>query len=393
MKKILINLIVLCLIFSVHVPLTHAEVGIDSESLDVIKGNLVDELENAGIQNVEVELLTPMQVETQNLESDIKEIYEEKFEESTGKTLEEVINQKNEETDIDIEHLKTVQKSTTKFTEEDIEEFEELLFDAEEEEGDIKYIEEIKENLNFENEEAKDNLVDSNDVIVQIKGENESDEEFVLGFGFEIGNNIINVFTETDLGEFTEYQISLDALTDDSLTANIKNLETEEVLKVEYNDDEFTTSAFWIPALGVAVTVSMIEALAISVGVATLIYLAAQGLLSLKAGALWVAGKIANNNTKNKRYVHYEAMRTSNSVGIWVGPGRSKKKAISRLKSGLDTWSIGATNARLIAKGASPTGRYRFDKPHSAGKGKRTFAHYHPYEYGSHSFYGGGKLW
>ncbi len=167
----------------------------------------------------------------------------------------------------------------------------------------------------------------------------------------------------------------------------------QEVLKVESNDDEFTTSAFWIPALGVAVTVSMIEALAISVGVATLIYLAAQGLLSLKAGALWVAGKIANNNTKNKRYVHYEAMRTSNSVGMWVGPGRSKKMAISRLKSGLDTWSIGATNARLIAKGASPTGRYRFDKPHSAGKGKRTFAHYHPYEYGSHSFYGGGKLW
>lgn len=67
----------------------------------------------------------------------------------------------------------------------------------------------------------------------------------------------------------------------------------------------------------------MIKVLAISVGVATLIYyLAAQGLLSLKAGALWVA----NNNTKNKRYVHYEAMRKSNSVGIWVGPGRSKRR-------------------------------------------------------------------
>lgn len=393
MKKILINLIVLCLIFSAHVPLTHADAGIDSESLDIIKENLVDELEDAGIQNVEVELLTPMQVETQNLEGDIKEIYEEKFEESTGKALEEVINQKSEETDIDIEHLKAVQKSTTKFTEEDIEEFEELLFDAEEEEEDIKYIEEIKEKLNFENEESKNNLVDSNDVIVQINGENESDEEFVLGFGFEIGDNIINVFIETEMGEFTEYQISLDALTDDSLTANIMNLETEEVINVEYNDDEFTTSAFWIPALGVAATVSMIEALAISVGITTLIYLAAQGLLSLKSGALWVAGKIANNNTKNKRYVHYEARRTSNSVGIWVGPGRSKKKAISRLKSGLDTWSIGATNALLIAKGASPTGRYRVNKPHSAGKGKRTFAHYHPYEYGSHSFYGGGKLW
>lgn len=71
----------------------------------------------------------------------------------------------------------------------------------------------------------------------------------------------------------------------------------------------------------------MIKVLAISVGVAILIYyLAAQGLLSLKAGALWVAGKIANNNTKNKRYVHYEAMRKSNSVGIWVGPGRSKRR-------------------------------------------------------------------
>ncbi|MFJ7511863.1 hypothetical protein [Peribacillus simplex] len=114
---------------------------------------------------------------------------------------------------------------------------------------------------------------------------------------------------------------------------------------------------------------------------------------NLKAGALWVAGKVANDNTKNKRYVHYEAMRTSNSKGLWVGPGRSKSKAISRLKSGLDTWSIGSSNALSIAKGASPTGRYRFDSAHTAGKGKRTFAHYHPHEYGTHSFYGGGKLW
>ncbi|WP_336866124.1 hypothetical protein [Peribacillus frigoritolerans] len=73
---------------------------------------------------------------------------------------------------------------------------------------------------------------------------------------------------------------------------------------------------------------------------------------NLKAGALWVAGKGANDNTKNERYVHYEAMRTSNSKGLWVGPGRSKSKAISRLKSGLDTWSIGSSNALSIAKGA-----------------------------------------
>ncbi|WP_249317194.1 hypothetical protein [Bacillus sp. FJAT-50079] len=53
----------------------------------------------------------------------------------------------------------------------------------------------------------------------------------------------------------------------------------------------------------------------------------------------------------------------------------------------MDTWSIGSTNALSIAKGASPTGRSRFDKPHRASEGKH--AHYHPYKYGSHSFYGG----
>lgn len=194
-------------------------------------------------------------------------------------------------------------------------------------------------------------------------------------------------------GKLTEYEIKLDTLLEDSFSATMKNLETNEKVDVELNDEEFKTSVFWIPALGAVVTVSMLEALAISVGLATLIYFAAQGLLSLKSGALWVAGKVANNNTKNKRYVHYEAMRTSNSIGLWVGPGRSKKKAISRLKRHLDTWSIGSVNARLIAKGASPTGRYRYNKAHKASKGKRTFTHYHPYELKSHAFYGSGKVW
>lgn len=58
--------------------------------------------------------------------------------------------------------------------------------------------------------------------------------------------------------------------------------------------------------------------------------------------------------SKNKRYVHYEAIRTSNSLGIWVGPGKSKTKAISRLKSGWDTWSIGSSNALSITKRCFP---------------------------------------
>lgn len=393
MKRILINLIVICLVFSLHVPFTRAEEVIDNESLEFVKDKLVDELEEAGIQGVSVEIYTPMEAQTQHLENEIEEIYEEKLSGVIEKSFEEVINQDSEDLHEDIEYLNKIEEETSKITKEDVEEFQELIFSIEESVEDIEYVEKIKDELTFEHEEIKENLIVDNDMVVQIEGANESNEEFVIGFGFEVGDDVINVFSETVLGEYTEYEIILNTLTEDSLIANVKNLNTGEEASVDFNDEEFTTSAFWIPILGVAVTVSMLDVLVISVGLTTLLYLASKKQLSLQSGALWVSGNVANNNTKNKRYVHYEAKRTSNSVGIWVGPGRSKKKAISRLKSGLDTWSIGSSNALSIAKGASPTGKYRFDKPHTASKGKRTFSHYHPHEYSSHSFYGGGKLW
>ncbi|RAP09066.1 hypothetical protein C2W58_00747 [Bacillus pumilus] len=395
MKKMLTKIIIVSLILSLHVPLTNAEQLTDSESMELVKKKLVNELEDSGLEDVEVDMLTPMEVQTKNLERDLEDIYEEKFEGVLKKPFDELVSQNREELDIDKEYLKKKEKEISKISEEDFEELEELIFseEEEEEEEDLKIIEEMKEQLDFEHEDKKDSLIDSSDVIVQIKGKNESNEEFVLGFGFEIGDNVINISSETNNGKLTEYEIKLDTLLEDSFSATMKNLETNEKVDVELNDEEFKTSVFWIPALGAVVTVSMLEALAISVGLATLIYFAAQGLLSLKSGALWVAGKVANNNTKNKRYVHYEAMRTSNSIGLWVGPGRSKKKAISRLKRHLDTWSIGSVNARLIAKGASPTGRYRYNKAHKASKGKRTFTHYHPYELKSHAFYGSGKVW
>jgi len=393
MKKILIYFIIISLVTSLHVPFTQAEEVIDDESLEVIKDKLVDELDHAGIQGASVDIFTPMEAQTQNLENEVEEIYEEKFEGVIEEPFEDVVNQDSKELNADIENLNKIEEETSEFTKEEVQEFQEIVYSVEETNDDIEYVEEIKDELTFEHEEVKENLIDGNDLVVQVEGANESNEEFIIGFGFEIGDNVINVFSETDLGEYTEYEIELKTLTEDSLIANVTNLNTGQEVNVDFNDEEFTTSAFWIPALGVVATASMLQLLAISVGATTLIYFAAKGLLSLKAGALWVAGKVANDNSKNKRYVHYEAMRTSNSLGIWVGPGRSKTKAISRLKNGLDTWSIGSSNALSIAKGASPTGRYRYDSAHSAGKGKRTFAHYHPYEYGTHSFYGGGKLW
>lgn len=393
MKKLLIILIVISMVTSFHVPNTHAEEVNDNELLEAIRDNLVGQLYHAGIEGASVDIFLPMVAQSQNLENEVKEIFEEKFEAYIGDSFEEVVNQDSEELNGFIEDLYMIEDEISEFTKQDINEFQELVYSVEDTKEDIEYVEEVKEQLFFEHEEIIDAVIEDNDIVVQIKGENETGEEFIVGFGFEIGDDVINVFTEIDFGEITKYEIDLNTLTEDSLIANVTNLDTGEEVYVDFNDADFTTSAFWIPALGIYATASMLQLLAISVGVTTLIYLAAQGLLSLKSGALWVAGKVANSNTKNKRYVHYEAMRTSNSIGIWVGPGRTKTKAISRLKNGLDTWSIGSTNALSLAKGASPTGRYRHDNPHSAGKGKRTFAHYHPHEYGTHSFYGGGKLW
>lgn len=178
-------------------------------------------------------------------------------------------------------------------------------------------------------------------------------------------------------------------------TSELTDIESGEIYELDDSTEEYTASGIWIPAFGVVVALSVLELLAISVAATVLVYLAAEKMLNLLSGVLWVAGTIANSNTKNKRYVHYEAVMKQDKRGIMVGPGRSKAKAITRIKNGHNCWSIGATNALSIAKAASPTGRYVLDYAHNPRKtGVRTFTHYHPYERtGAHPFFGGGKIW
>jgi hypothetical protein len=244
--------------------------------------------------------------------------------------------------------------------------------------------------LEVENE----NIIDENDIVIEITGENDLGESFTSALGFSIGDNVVDIINDTDEEKNQEYALEVDNLSTEEFNATLTDLSTKEQAEINSTNEEIETSAFWVPALGIFVGLSMLEMLAISVGAATLIYLASQGLINLVSGALWVAGKVANDNAKNKKYVHYEASRANNSKGIWVGPGKTKAKAIARIKSGKDCWSVDSTNARLLATGSSPTGRYIYHDPHKANSGVRTFAHYHPYETnGSHSFYGGGKLW
>jgi hypothetical protein len=384
LKKSFISLIVLCLtFFSLSGNISAEEPT--PEDLAVVEQAIVEELNLVGIEDPNVNIMLPMETQSTELENEVEEVYEEKLATVLDKPLEEVTASDIEEV---IEEVES--DNINDLTIEEVEEFEEVFYSAEEEQQDNEFIEEMKDELEVENE----NIIDENDIVIEITGENDLGESFTSALGFSIGDNVVDIINDTDEEKNQEYALEVDNLSTEEFNATLTDLSTKEQAEINSTNEEIETSAFWVPALGIFVGLSMLEMLAISVGAATLIYLASQGLINLVSGALWVAGKVANDNAKNKKYVHYEASRANNSKGIWVGPGKTKAKAIARIKSGKDCWSVDSTNARLLATGSSPTGRYIYHDPHKANSGVRTFAHYHPYETnGSHSFYGGGKLW
>ncbi|MFH7819153.1 hypothetical protein [Neobacillus thermocopriae] len=384
LKKSFITLIVLFLtFFTVSGNVSAKEPTTDD--FNIIENDIVEQLESSGIEDPVVNILLPMETQSSEVEKEIEEVYEEKISTVIDKPIDAV-----EESDIE-EVVEGVENGTIEdLTIEEVENFEELFYSDKEEIEDIELIEEMKEELEIENKE----IIDENDIVIEITGKNDLGESFTTAIGFSIGDNVVDIINDTSEETNQKYELEVKNLTSEEFNAVLTNLNTNEQVEINSTSEDIETSFFWVPALGIFVGASMLELLAISVSAATLIYFASKGLVNLVSGALWVAGKVANENSKNKKYVHYEAMRANNSKGIWVGPGRTKSKAITRIKNGKDCWSVGATNARLLATGASPTGRYIYHDPHKAKSGVRTFHHYHPYETtGAHSFYGGGKLW
>lgn len=384
LKNSFVFVIILCLTF-VTVSQSASANEPTSNELAVLEDNLVNELELVGIEEADVNIMLPMESQSNKVEAEVESVYEDKLSTIIDKPLEEVDKSDLKEViqDVEAERIDDIKV-------EDVQEFEEVFFTNEEAGEDNELIEEMKEDLSIENE----NIVDKNDIVIEVTGKDDMGESFTTALGFSIGDNVIDIVNDTGVETNNEYKLELNDLSEEEFNADLTNLSTNQKVELNNTDGEFQTSAFWIPALGVFVGLSMLEMLAISVGASTLIYLASKGMINLVSGALWVAGKVANDNKKNKKYVHYEATRANNSKGIWVGPGKTKTKAISRIKNGKDCWSIDSVNARLLATGASKTGRYLKHDAHSAKSGKRTFNHYHPYETtGAHSFYGGGKLW
>lgn len=385
LRKLFITLMVFCLTFFTLSSNVSAEESLTKE-IKILENTLVEELNLVGIEDPNVNIMLPMETQSAKLEQDVEEVYEEKLSTILDKPLEEVKSSDIEEVIQDVQ----VDKFND-LTVEEVEEFQEIFYSSEEDQGDTQLVEEMKDELEIENQE----IIDENDIVIEITGKNDLGEEFTSAIGFSIGDKVIDIINDTNLEENQEYELEVNNLSTENFNATLTDLSTSEQAEISNTNEEIKKSAFWVPALGIFVGVSMLEMLAISVGVTTLIYLASQGLINLVSGVLWVAGKVANDNAKNKKYVHYEASRANNSKGIWVGPGKTKSKAIARIKAGKDCWSTDYINVCLLATGASPTGRYLYHDPHNPNSsGVRTFAHYHPYETnGAHSFYGGGKLW
>ncbi|EZP58325.1 hypothetical protein [Exiguobacterium sp. RIT341] len=387
MKKVLINLIICCMLFITVTSSAKAET-LPTDDITLFEENLKSDLLDSGISNPEVKVMLPMESQSSKVEDEVEELYEEKFADVIEKPLEEVKSD-----DIDQVYEDVINDEVEGIDKEDVKEFNELFYTKQEEVEDSELVEEIKEELAIES--TSDNFVEENDVLIEVSGINDLGEEFTTAIGFKIGGNSFDIITEADTEDNQVFELETEKLSAEQLTGTLTNLDSNESVEIDTDSNEFQASAFWVPALGVYVGYTMLQALAISVGAATLIYLASQGLINIISGSLWVAGKVANSNTKNKKYVHYKASRAFNSKGLWVGPGQSKTKAINRIASNLDCWSVGSVNARLLATGASRTGRYNYHKAHkSYTKGIRTFSHYHRYEHGGgHSFYGGGTLW
>lgn len=174
-----------------------------------------------------------------------------------------------------------------------------------------------------------------------------------------------------------EYEVILESATDDGIIGSFIDISTGE--KYDINTKELEASfAFLIPV-------------GIVIGEALLAHLISIGLAVSISGVTYIAASEFLKKKKTKS--HYKAVRRDS--GLFIGDGLSKAKAVSRLKGGKDTWSTSKSNAKTLAKEASPIGKVTSAEIDKHGKGKHY--HYHPISsikngssvrMSAHTFYG-----
>ena len=157
------------------------------------------------------------------------------------------------------------------------------------------------------------------------------------------------------------YVIEIEEATSEGVIAEFTD--TDEGTTYEYNSVEASASwAFLIP-VGIAIGGALIE------------QLIALGLAIVIGGVAYIAYEEFTDRRKD--YSHYAVHLDGK---LFFSNGLTQAKAISRAKSGYDTWSTTKANAQTIAKGASPLGKAigpEIDKGRNGLPKPGYFNHYH----------------
>ncbi|GAE95353.1 hypothetical protein JCM21714_4579 [Gracilibacillus boraciitolerans JCM 21714] len=154
--------------------------------------------------------------------------------------------------------------------------------------------------------------------------------------------------------------------------ATIEDVETGE--EFSFDSEEGVASFVFLIPLGIVMTPAVLTALFHT------------GAMIIVGGAAYVVATHAN---RSKNYSHFAAVVKSGSV--YHGGGLSKTKAVARIKSGKDTWSVSSNQAKGVAASANPSGQPINEVDKLNGKPKKGYYyHWHPYKRTpkAHAFYG-----
>ncbi|MEJ9282185.1 hypothetical protein [Ureibacillus thermosphaericus] len=160
-----------------------------------------------------------------------------------------------------------------------------------------------------------------------------------------------------------EYIVEVEEATKEGVIAKFTDTDNNE--EYIYNSVDASPSFAFVIPVGISLGGALIESL-IGLGLAIII-----------GGVAYIS--FSEFYEKNdKKHNHYEAVL--NGDGLFIGGGLSKSKAVSRLKSGKDTWSTTKSNAQTIAKEASPISKAigpEIDKGKNGLPKVGYFYHYH----------------
>ena len=237
-------------------------------------------------------------------------------------------------------------------SEEQLEEFEEIL------------IEELSEELSEENIEIERVDISLDEIVVEVSTENVDGEEVLTMLEFAPGATEITLITrdyEEGVIEEREFVIDLSEMEDyigtdtEAIEFVIEDVNTGEVFEIDTEEGVLSSFAFVIAAVG------------IKIGVGAFLSLLALGKFVIIFGKIWKVLcpqrpcrpivicppelPLCFPSTTTSNYNHFEAMMYDGNIVI--GEGLNLTSASNRLSNGEDTWSTTANHARSVARGAA----------------------------------------